>query len=159
MKTAVVYYSLSGNTKWLAGKIAEAMNADLIELKTRRKYPAARWLQMVICGASASFKRKPALSDVPMLSSYDNFILGAPVWAGTIASPMNSFLHSADLSNKNVALLAMSAGGDAAKFMNRIRELLPKSNIVGASDYRSILHKDTQEQAEKAIEWARSLPF
>ncbi len=159
MKTAVVYYSLSGNTKWIAEQIAKALNADLIELKTQRRYPGARWLQMVICGASVTFKRMPRLANLPSLSSYDNIILGAPVWAGTVASPMNTFLHKAELSGKNVALFAMSGGGDVAKFMSRMEEALPKSNVVGKSDFRSVLQKETQEQTKQAVEWAKSLPF
>ena len=39
MKTAVVYYTMSGNTKLIAEKVAEAVNADLIEISPKNTYP------------------------------------------------------------------------------------------------------------------------
>ena len=39
MSTLVVYFSLDGNTKFIAETIAETINADMIELKTSKKYP------------------------------------------------------------------------------------------------------------------------
>lgn len=160
MKTAVVYYSLNGTTKRIAQQIAAALNADLIELRTKRAYPRAHALQMVVCGASASFKRRPKLSELPVaFSNYDNIVLGAPVWAGTIASPMSAFLHTTDLAGKNVALFALSGGGDVKKAMQSIKEALRTSRIVGESSYQFSSQTNGKEQDDKATQWAKSLPF
>lgn len=37
--TLVVYFSFDGNTKLIAEKIGETLNADVVELKTSKKYP------------------------------------------------------------------------------------------------------------------------
>lgn len=42
MKTAVVYYSYSGNCRYVADKIARNINADLIGLETVDSYPDKR---------------------------------------------------------------------------------------------------------------------
>ena len=39
MSTLVVYFSFNGNTKMIAEKIAETINADVVELKTSKEYP------------------------------------------------------------------------------------------------------------------------
>ena len=39
MKKLVVFYSLSGNTKRIAMKIARALRADIIEVQTVKDYP------------------------------------------------------------------------------------------------------------------------
>ena len=43
MKTAIVYYSMSGNTKYVADKIAEGIKAsgevDIIRIKPEKAYP------------------------------------------------------------------------------------------------------------------------
>ena len=39
MKVAIVYYSMSGNTEYVAKKISEKMDADLIELMPEKEYP------------------------------------------------------------------------------------------------------------------------
>lgn len=36
MKNLVIFYSLEGNTKLIASTIARAINADVLELKTKR---------------------------------------------------------------------------------------------------------------------------
>ena len=38
MKTAVVYYSMSGNTQQTAEKIADALGADLIRIEPKKEY-------------------------------------------------------------------------------------------------------------------------
>lgn len=39
MKNLVVFYSLEGNTKFIASQIAKKVNADILELKTKKEYP------------------------------------------------------------------------------------------------------------------------
>lgn len=39
MKNLVVFYSLEGNTKLIADTIVEKINADILELKPKKKYP------------------------------------------------------------------------------------------------------------------------
>ena len=39
MKTAIVYYSLQGNIRYVRGKVAAGTGADLIELIPVKAYP------------------------------------------------------------------------------------------------------------------------
>ena len=39
MKTAIVYYSMHGNVRYVAEKVAKGLGADLIELKPVKAYP------------------------------------------------------------------------------------------------------------------------
>ena len=39
MKTAIVYYSMSGNTRYAAEKMASLLNADLVPLTPKKAYP------------------------------------------------------------------------------------------------------------------------
>lgn len=39
MKVAVVYFSLEGNTKYVAEKIAKVLDADMIQLIPVKEYP------------------------------------------------------------------------------------------------------------------------
>ena len=51
-KVLVVYYSLSGNTRAIARKIASMTNADIYEIKTKGKMPSG--LKIVRAGAVCS---------------------------------------------------------------------------------------------------------
>ncbi len=39
MKTLVAYYSLGGNTKSVAERVARSLRSDVIEIKTVKEYP------------------------------------------------------------------------------------------------------------------------
>lgn len=159
MKAIVVYHSLNGNTRMVAQAIADALDCDRYELTTKKAYPRARWLQMVVCGAASSLGRKPKLNGMPIdVSAYDTVILGAPVWAGTYAAPMATFLSLHDLSDKSVALFAAHASPETPeKFMARMKDALNGSRIIGQSDYQDPKKTDTHAQIERAQQWARTL--
>jgi len=158
MKTLVVYYSLSGNTKWIAEQIANAVHADLCPIKTKRSYPKMRWMQMVVCGAGTVFKTKPRICMPTLdLAQYDTIFLGTPVWAGTYAAPINTFLHQYPLNNKNIAVFASCAGEEADKCFLNLKASLEGNRILGESAYRDPLRRDKEQQAQSAMEWAKRL--
>lgn len=74
MKRAIIYYSLSDNTK-------EA--AEYMSLKS-------------------TFGMTPKIKGVPEnIDVYDEIIIGTPIWAGKAASPINSLLKYADIADKS----------------------------------------------------------
>lgn len=88
MSTLIVYFSLDGNTKFIAEKIAETINADIIELKTNKKYPTEGFGKYFWGGKSVIFGEKPKLTNNNIdLNLYDAIIIGTPVWAGSFTPP------------------------------------------------------------------------
>ena len=80
MKIAVVYYSLEGDTKFVAEKIAGRLNADLIELKCVKAYPTGKVSKFFLGGKSVTFGEKPALIPYNFNAEhYDVVIIGSPV--------------------------------------------------------------------------------
>lgn len=105
-KTLVVYYSHSGNTKKLAGKIAELTGADLLELVPEQAYPqdyntvveqAKREIQT---GFYPKLKNK-----LPELAQYDVILAGTPNWWSTMAPPVGSFLKDCNLRHTYITNL------------------------------------------------------
>jgi flavodoxin len=102
MKTLVVYYTRTGNTTNIAGEIAAALEADVEELKddVSRGGPVG----FVRSGREA---KSGKLVDLDPLShepsKYDLVVIGTPVWAQTMSSPIRTFLRNVDLGNARVA--------------------------------------------------------
>ena len=114
MKTLVVFYSLEGNTKFIADVIAKHLQADTLELKTAKPFPSKGFKKFFKGGMSVVFKQKPKLDNKDIdLNPYDNIIIGTPVWAGTFAPPLRTFLRANSLAGKHVALFACCSGGNA----------------------------------------------
>lgn len=131
MKTAVVFYSLDGNTKFIAEKIAAKLEADIIELKPVKPFPTGKVSKFLIGGKSAMFKEKPQLEQYDFNSEdYDTVVIGTPMWAGTITPPIRTFLTDNDLSDKRVAAYVCCGGSKADKILKVIAELAGQEKLA-----------------------------
>lgn len=123
MKTAVIYYSLDGNTRYAAEKIATKLGADLIRLIPVKEYPTGKVGKYFWGGKSATFgeapKLEPYLFDTKM---YDLVILGTPVWAGTVTPPLRTFIRENKLTGMRVALFASCSGGSTDKCFEQMKK-------------------------------------
>ena len=116
MNTAVVYYSLEGNTQYAAEKIAGVLGADLIRLVPAKEYPTGKLSKYFRAGKSATFGEAPKLEMYRFdPDRYGLVILGTPVWAGTMAPPLRTFLRENNLRGKSIALFACCSGGSTEK--------------------------------------------
>jgi flavodoxin len=118
-KMLIIYYSHTGNTKYIAEKIREKTGGAVFEIETVKTYPAEysalteeakRELQ---AGDSPALKKKP-----PDMSSYDLILVGGPVWWYTVATPVMSFLKQADFAGKKVSAFCTHEGGIGKYFPN-----------------------------------------
>ena len=121
MKTAVVYYSNTGNVKGAAEKIAEAIKAELIPLEPVKPLKGAGFFSIMKGGGQVALGKKPPLKEIPDLSGYERIVLGTPVWAGKCAAPVWTFLASGALKEKSVAFFTFSGSGEDEKAAQQVR--------------------------------------
>ena len=125
MKTLIVYYSLEGNTQWAAERIAAKLGADTLRLVPKAAYPDKGFKKFLFGGKSAVMKETPELEPYAAdLAQYERVILATPVWAGTMAPPLRTFIQKEDLSGKQFALVASSMGGSPGRTFENIKALL-----------------------------------
>lgn len=127
MKTAIVYYSMSGNTKYVAEKVAAAAGADLIGIEPEKKFPAKGLRKFLVGGRSAVTGATPALMPYEFRpEEYDRVVLAAPVWASSPAPPMNTFIrdNGEGLRGKKIALILCFKGGGGDKAAEKVKKLL-----------------------------------
>ena len=163
MKTLVVFYSLSNNTKFIAETVAGQLHADSFAVKLQKGLPEKGFRKFFLGGMAATFKMSPKLENAPAdLSVYDNIVIGTPVWAGSCSSPIHSFLMHNKIQNKKIALFACHASkeADAAKkCFAQLKKELPGNAFVGERDFCDPLLHNKDENARKAAEWAANLKF
>ena len=157
LKILIVYYSLTGNTKFIAEAIAESINSDILEVKPVKELNAEGGSKYFWGGYQATMKKKPKLKpfDIDPLE-YDLIFIGTPVWAWTYSTPIRSFLSKYDLTGKRVALWTCSAG-DGVKAMNRLREALKDANILGEISFQEPKQHDPESSRERASVWAKKI--
>ncbi len=127
MKTAIVYYSLNGNTEFVANAVAEKLGADLVRLVPKKAFPDSGFKKFLWGGKSAVMKETPELEPYDFdAQKYDRVIFGTPVWASRFTPPIRSFVaDNADaLKGKRFAAFICFSGGGADKALARLKELL-----------------------------------
>ena len=138
MKTLVVYYSLEGNTKNAAEKVATALGADVMALIPVKDIPKKGLLKFLHGGAGATKSKGTELQPYTCdTSEYDAIILGTPVWAGKPSMAMNQFLSDLKTPEKVIGAFAFAAGGpgNCDKCLKILKEKLPSiKHTVGLSD-------------------------
>ena len=95
MKTLVVYYSLEGNTEYVAEKIRALTGADLLKLVPKKAYHDKGFAKFLWGGKSAVMAEKPELEPYEVdLTGYERIIFGFPVWASNFTPPLRTFIES-----------------------------------------------------------------
>ena len=125
MKTIVVYYSLEGNTKFAAEKIADRLGADLLQLDVKTPYPT-KGLKKFFHGGRSAIR-----TEMPELKPYEfhpedcgRIIIGFPVWASNVTPPIRTFIRDNDLSGKKIAAFTCMAGRGGEKALEKLKECL-----------------------------------
>ena len=124
MRTLVVFFSLDGNTRSAAKKIADKLGADILELQPVKPFPTGKFLKYFLNGMKATFgytvKLKPYIFDP---ESYEAVIVCTPVWASSVTPPIRTFLRNNKLGSVKLGIVTCSGGGDAAKAPSQILSL------------------------------------
>lgn len=109
MKTLIVFYSLTGNTKKIALAAALAAGGEMMEIKIRKEIPSTGFWRYFWIGMQA-VKSSGLMPLEKNPNDYDLIFLGGPVWAGNFAPAIRSFLSKAKLKNKKIALFCIHGG-------------------------------------------------
>ena len=156
MKTAVVCYSLDGNCAFVAAEIKNLLNADIIQLHTVDEKKRSKLGNFFWGGGMVFLRKKPELKPwIFDASKYDLIIMGVPVWAGSPAPPIQSFISKAGISGKKIALFVCHGGGQG-KAIKVFKALLPGNDIVASMEFLEPINAG--EDAKKQIaQWAGNL--
>lgn len=102
-KMLVLYYSQTGNTKAVAEAIANKLGADIEEITMVNPYDPDFQATIDRCKKDQEQGILPEIQPVKAdIANYDVVFLGFPVWFGTYAPPVTTFLNSADFSGKKI---------------------------------------------------------
>ena len=154
MKSLVVYYSRTGNARFVAETIAAEIGADVEEVVDMKKRSGP--LGYLNGGSDARRGKETEIAPTTKsLSNYDIIIVGTPVWAGRPSPAVLTYLKKNDLSGKKVAIF-FTQGGKKPSAIEETKALMSKSNIVG---HLSLVNPiTTKEESEKLIiSWCKTL--
>ena len=137
-KKLVVYYSQTSNTQKVATEIATRIDADLAEIVPVEPYEndfeatVARGKKELDEGIFPEIK--PLDFNV---ADYDIIFIGYPVWFGTYAPPVGTFLKQVDLSGKQVVPFCTFGSGGLESSMRDLLSVEPQAKILDGYGVRA----------------------
>ena len=122
MPTLIVYYSRTGHTRTIARELADALQADLEEIReTKSREGMAGYIS---AGKDATLKKATPIEPTSIdPNTYDLVIIGTPVWAFTMASGIRTWLTEHGKNLKKVAFFATMGGRGDERTFARMQEL------------------------------------
>jgi flavodoxin len=153
MKTLVVYYTKTGNSKFAAETIAAEVGADMeevVDLKNRKGrlafLSAGRDAMQGKLTEIAETKRNPL--------DYDLIVIAQPVWAGSPTPAIRTYLKKNDLSGKKLALFFSDS---SHKAVEKTKAILPNSTFVGELALPAKEFENREEAQKRIVEWCSIL--
>ena len=129
MRVLIVYYSRSGKTRGFAEVIAEKLGAELEEIVDHRNRNGL--FRFLSSGNEAYLKKVIPIERLEKdLSQYDLIIVGTPIWAGNLSSPVRSFLREYKEKFPRIAFFAICLGSDPQNIFLEAEEIVGKKPLA-----------------------------
>ena len=134
-KALVAYFSATGTTKQVAQNLADAINADIYEIKPKVPYTSAdlNWMDK---NARSTLEmndhnsRPEIVKDDFSTDSYDTIFLGFPIWWYIAPTIVNTFLEAHELANKKIILFATSGGSGFGRTVENLKKSVSASTQI-----------------------------
>ena len=129
-KTLVLYYSQTSNTKAVAQEIANRLNADIEEIVPLKPYDGDFKATIDRCLEEREQGITPEIQPVKAkLAKYDKIFIGYPVWFGTYAPPITTFLNQVDLNGKTIIPFCTFGSGGLVSSVKDLTKQQPNVKI------------------------------
>ena len=130
-KVLVLYYSQTSNTEQVANEIASRLNADKEAIVAVNPYDGDFHATIERCMQEREQGILPEIQPVAAnLDDYDVIFLGYPVWFGTFAPPVITWLNNVDLSGKTIVPFCTFGSGGLDSSTRDLAAKQPNANIL-----------------------------
>ncbi len=156
MKALVVYYTLSGNSRFVAETIASELGADLEEVIDLKKRQGK--LAFLSNGRDAGQGKETEIAPIKQNpADYDLVIIGGPIWNKSPTPAIRTYLGKTDLSGKKVGIFLSDSGFGLSDALKKTRALTPNSIILDDLVFSAKDFSNKEETKKKIVEWIQKI--
>lgn len=125
----VLYCSRTSNTERVAQQIQTTLDCDILEVEPQTAFESDYNAMLSRAQTELAAIREgnyPAIkTSVESFGKYDLIFVGYPIWYGSMATPMQTFLHehAAKLAGKRIALFATSGSSGISSSVSEAKGL------------------------------------
>ena len=149
-KILVLYYSQTSNTKAVATEIATKLGADIDEIVPVVPYDGDFGATIQRGKQELDEKAYPEIQPLAKnAADYDVIFLGYPIWFGTYAPPVFTFLNQVNLSGKKIVPFCTFGSGGLESSLKDLAAAEPEAEILPGYGVRAA----RLEAMPKEIDW------
>lgn len=132
----VLYASRTNNTERVAQLIQTTLDCDILKVEPETAYDndynAMLERSQEELAAIRQGNYPPVKTSIESFDDYDIVFVGYPIWYGSMATPMQTFLHThaSKLAGKRIALFATSGSSGISTSVNEARSLCPDATFI-----------------------------
>ncbi len=136
-KKLVCYFSVSGRTKKVAFRLANCLQADLMEIQPLNLYtlddldwknPNSRSSREMNDVNSRPEIKKQVIN----MDMYEQIFIGYPIWWGLAPRIINTFIEDHHLEDKDIYIFATSGGSSIQYSFEHLKESYPDLHFIDA---------------------------
>jgi flavodoxin len=153
-RALVAFFTRTGNTKLIAGKVRRDLGADLFEIQPAEPYPEDYEATVAQAEREKQTRYEPALKEnVGEIGAYSTVYLGFPIWGSTAPTVIKSFLSKHDLAGKDLVPLITHGGYGADDSIAVLRRMAPNARLG-----RPLIIRMDQERAilQEVASWLQT---
>ena len=151
-KTLVLYYSQTSNTKAVAEEIATKLGADIEEIVAVNPYDGDFQATIERCMQEREQGVTPDIQPIKAdLTQYDVIFIGYPVWFGTYAPPVATFLATVDLSGKKIVPFCTFGSGGLESSVADLTAKQPGAEVLPGYGVRAARMEAMPKEVEQFL--------
>lgn len=134
MKTSIMYYSYSGNTRGVAEKIHDACGGNLVDVKLKSDYSR---ITAYTLGCYRAMKGvcDPIEQESIDVSGDDVIVIGTPVWAGRATPAINAAVAALQGCRGKNAVIFATCGKDGGEAIAALKKALEEKGVKVRGDF------------------------
>jgi len=156
MKILVTFYSRTGSTKKVGEMIAKALKADFEEIFDTKKRKGI--FGYFSAGKDASKKSLTKLKPLKSkIENYDLVVVGTPIWAWSISTPIRTFLSENKSKFKKLAFFSTRGGSEPEPVFNEMAEISKKPVCTLSFTTKQVMKENIEKQVNSFAKKIQSL--
>jgi flavodoxin len=129
MKILIIYYSRTGTVRKVAEKLKEKLNCGLEEIKDLANRQGT--LGYLKSGKEATMEKPVKIEEIKnKIEDCDLVIIGTPVWAYNMCSPVRACLINNKDKFKKVAFFCVQGGSGSERVFKKMEELINQKPLA-----------------------------
>ena len=130
MNKLFIFYSLTGNGVLVSSEMKE-LGFELRQVFEKKKMPKKFFWMVLTGGFRAGLGLKGKLVNYDKdVSSFDNIVIGSPIWNGKLPPAINSVLKQTNFESKKLSFIFYSGSGEGNKAEKKVKKLFPDASIT-----------------------------